>query len=131
MYDVKDSDLVNYEDDDFDTILERDISFKGRIRFKKPFMIRGSVSGSIAATSDLVVDTDAQVSAEIAAVRVVVRGRVEGDITADKIVIVTSTGFVNGDITSHQVVLEPGSHFSGRCSMLDEADDRSMTGVEK
>lgn len=120
MHEVKDSDLVNFEDDDFDTILERDITFKGRIRFKKPFMIRGTVSGSITATSDLVLDTSAQVMAEISAARVVVRGTVEGNITAERIVVVTSTGSVQGDITARQVVLEQGSRFIGRCSMPEE-----------
>lgn len=117
MYDVKDSELINLEEDDFDTVLERDITFRGSLKFKKPFMIRGTVSGSIDATSDLVIDTGAEVTAMIAATRVVVKGKVEGNITAKKIVIVTSSGMVEGDITSEQVVLEPGSHFSGRCSM--------------
>ena len=57
MYDVKDSELANLEDDDFDTVLASDISFRGTIKFSKPFMIRGTVSGMIDATSDLVVDT--------------------------------------------------------------------------
>ena len=122
MYDVKDSDLINLEEDDFDTVLERDIVFRGSIKFKKPFMIRGTVSGSIDATSDLVIDADATVTAVIAASRVLVRGKVEGNITAEHIVIVTSTGSVDGDITSEQVVLEPGSHFSGRCSMTDRRE---------
>lgn len=117
MFDAKDSDFFDLEEEDFDTILASDITFRGNIKFAKPFMIRGSVTGEIDATSDLVVDTNASVSADIVAERVLVRGTVEGNITAKDIVFVTSSGSVDGDILSKEVVLEPGAHFSGKCTM--------------
>lgn len=118
MAEVKDTDLFDLEDEDFDTILAPDISFHGNIKFAKPFMIRGKVDGAIEATSDLVVDTNAVVKAGIVASRVLVRGKVEGNVTAQKLIFVASTGSVTGDISSKEVVLEPGSHFSGRCTMV-------------
>ena len=117
MFETKDTDIVDLEDDDFDTILADDIKFKGNIKFTKPFMIRGTVTGKISATSDLVVDSGAVVTADISASRVLVKGRVEGNIVAERIVRVSSSGCVVGDVTSEQVVLEPGSKFSGRCTM--------------
>lgn len=120
MFDVKDSDFFDVEEEDFDTILAPDINFRGTIRFTKPFMIRGTVTGAIEATSDLVVDANAVVTAGINASRVLVRGKVDGDITAKDVVFVTSTGSVNGDIISKEVVLEPGAHFTGKCTMTGE-----------
>ncbi|MBR4630036.1 MAG: polymer-forming cytoskeletal protein [Treponema sp.] len=117
MFETKDTDIVDLEDDDFDTILADDIKFKGNIKFTKPFMIRGTVTGKISATNDLVVDSGAVVTADISASRVLVKGRVEGNIVAERIVRVSSSGCVVGDVTSEQVVLEPGSKFSGRCTM--------------
>lgn len=117
MFDVKDTDLFDLEEEDFDTILASDIAFNGNIKFTKPFMIRGTVSGVIDATSDLVIDTNAIVNAEINATRILVRGKVDGNIIGRDIVFVSSTGSVSGDITARQVVLEPGSRFSGKCSM--------------
>ena len=95
-----------------------DISFSGKIRFTKPFMIKGKVSGKIEADSDLVIAQDAVVKADIVAERILVRGKVEGNITGKSMVFVTSNGSVDGDITSQQVVLEPGSNFTGRCTMV-------------
>jgi cytoskeletal protein CcmA (bactofilin family) len=118
MFDVKDIDLYDLGDEDFDTIMAPDISFKGDIRFTKPFMLRGEVSGTIETESDLVIDTDAAVYSNIIADRVLVRGLVEGNITAKQLVIVTSIGSVTGNITSAQVVLEPGSSFTGNCTMV-------------
>ena len=123
MFDVKDSDFFDVEEEDFDTILAPDINFRGTVRFTKPFMIRGTVTGSIDATSDLVVDTGALVTAGITASRVLVRGKVEGDITAKDLVFVTATGLVSGDIISKEVVLEPGAHFSGKCTMTGNQEN--------
>ncbi len=117
MANVNDFDLFDLEEEDFDTILASDIAFSGNIKFAKPFMIRGTVSGSIDATSDLVVDTGAVVHAGISATKVLVRGEVVGDITARDMIFISSTGSVRGDILSKQVVLEPGSKFSGKCTM--------------
>ena len=116
----KDSELLELEEEDFDTILASDISFAGTIRFSKPFMIRGTVTGLIEATSDLVIDTDAATFADIHAERVLVRGKVEGNIKAKRLVFVASTGLVTGDIFAEQVVLEPGSTFTGRCVMTNK-----------
>ncbi len=120
MFEVKDTDFFDLEDDDFDTILAKDISFHGNIKFTKPFMIRGNVSGAIEATSDLVVDKDSSVAASISATRVLIKGKVEGNIVARDLVFVSASGSVNGDITSQQVVLEPGSHFTGKCTMTQK-----------
>jgi cytoskeletal protein CcmA (bactofilin family) len=118
MFDVKDIDLYDYGDDDFDTIMARDIVFKGAVRFAKPMMIRGVVSGTIETTSDLVIDSNALVHSNITADRVLVRGTVEGNISAKRLIAVMSDGSVTGDIRTAQIVLELGSSFSGNCAMI-------------
>ncbi len=117
MFDVKDTDFFDMEDEAFDTIIEDDISFTGNIKFKQPLMIRGTVNGKIEATSDLVVDTNAVVNADITASRVLIKGKVRGNVSGENLVFVTQTGSLDGDITTKKVVLEPGCSFSGRCSM--------------
>ena len=62
---------------------------------------------------------DTGVKADIEAERVLVKGKVEGNIIAKKIVFVASVGSVKGDISAKHVVLEPGSTFSGKCSMVE------------
>ncbi len=118
MVDAKNNDLFEREDNDYDTYVASDIKFSGTIKFEKPFIVKGQISGSIEATSDLVVDTGAVVNADISADRVLIRGTVTGNINGTKVVFVTSSGSVSGDITSAQVVLEPGSNYTGRCTMV-------------
>jgi len=117
MFDVKDTDFFDLEDEAFNTIVEDDISFTGNIKMKKTFMIRGKVNGTITSESDLVIDTNAVVNADIKAERVLIRGKVRGNVVGSKLVFVTSSGSLDGDITTEKVVLEPGCVFSGKCSM--------------
>ena len=118
MFDVKDTDFFDMEDEAFDTIVESDISFTGNIKIKKSFMIRGKVNGSIDSVSDLVVDSDAVVNADIKAERVLIRGKVKGNVVGNKLIFVTASGSLDGDITTGKVVLEPGCNFSGKCTMV-------------
>ena len=119
MFDVKDTDFFDLEEDAFDTIMGDDISFTGNIKMKKTFMIRGKVNGNIESESDLVVDTSAIVNADIKADRVLVRGVVKGNVVGSKLIFVTSTGSIDGDIVTGKVVLEPGCSFSGKCTMVN------------
>lgn len=119
MFDVKDSMPFDTDEEDFDTVMAGDITFTGNIRFTKPFMIKGKMNGLIESTSDLLVDTNAEVNADITAERVLIRGKVKGNVKGFKLVYVTSTGSVNGEIISERPVLEMGSTFSGKCSMLE------------
>ena len=120
MFDVKDTDFFDLEDEAFDTIVEDDISFTGSIKIKKTFMIRGTVNGKIESESDLVIDTGAVVNADISAERVLIRVKVKGNVVGRKMIFVTSAGSLDGDISTSKVVLEPGCIFTGKCSMITD-----------
>ena len=117
MVDNKDNDLLDLDEEDYDTVLAPDIDFTGTIQFAEPFMIKGKVSGRIDATSDLLVDSGAEVKANINAARVIIKGSVTGDVTATQMVHVFSSGKLTGDVTAPEVVLESGCFFSGICTM--------------
>ena len=124
MFDVKDTDFFDLEDDAFDTIVEDDISFTGNIKIKKTFMIRGKVNGNIDSEGDLVIDTDAIVNANITAERVLIRGQVKGNVIGNKLIFVTASGTLDGDITTGKVVLEPGCTFTGKCTMVKNGNEK-------
>lgn len=124
MFDVKDTDFFDLEDEAFDTIIEDDIAFTGSIKMKKNFMIRGKVNGSIDSSSDLVIDTEAVVNADIKAERVLIRGKVKGNVVGNKLIFITSSGSLDGDITTGKVVLEPGCIFTGKCSMVRSENEK-------
>ena len=111
------------EDADFDTILSPDIDFSGTLRFEKPFLIRGKVSGEINASGLLVIDEDAIVNANINALRVLIRGQVKGDVTAAQKVEVTLTGKLAGNVIAPEIFMETGCVFNGQCTMLGKSPE--------
>ena len=107
------------EDEDFDTILSKDITFSGTLNFEKPFLIRGKLSGNIVAKGLLMIDEGAYVEADISASRVIIKGYVKGDITALEKVEVTITGQLIGNVKAPEIFMETGCTFNGRCTMTE------------
>ena len=110
------------EDEDFDTILTKDIVFSGTLNFVKPFLIRGRLSGNIVAQGLLVVDEEAVVEANIHASRVVIRGSVKGDVIASEKVEVTVTGKLVGNVKAPEIYMETGCAFNGNCTMTERTE---------
>ena len=71
MFDVKDTDFFDMEDEAFDTIVENDISFTGSIKMNKAFLIRGKVNGKI----------------DNKLIFITASGSLDGDITTGKVVL--------------------------------------------
>ena len=105
--------------EDFDTVLSPDIEFSGTLRFDKPFLIQGKVSGEINATSLLMVAEEAVVEANIKAAKVIILGTVKGNVNADTKVELAVTGKLTGNITAPEITMETGCYFSGRCIMTE------------
>lgn len=108
------------EDEDFDTILSKDIEFSGTLNFEKSFLIRGKLSGNIAASGLLVVDEEAVVEANIVASKVIIRGSVKGDVTASEKVEVAVSGKLSGNVKAPEIFMETGCTFNGRCTMTEK-----------
>jgi cytoskeletal protein CcmA (bactofilin family) len=114
---VNDTQNINLDDDDYDTILSEDIDFKGMLYFEKSFLIKGKLEGNIDARGILLVDTSAEVIADIKADKVIIRGSVTGDITARQKVEVTLTGKLQGNVHAPEIQMESGCVFNGQCRM--------------
>ncbi|AGT42720.1 bactofilin family protein [Treponema pedis] len=121
MSQIEKIDLSDLDEEDYDTVLASDIYFSGKIECKKPFMIKGYVEGNLFSTSDVTIDENSSVKANIKADRVVIKGSVEGDVTAETMVHVFSCGKLIGDVTAPEVVLESGCVFNGICTMTKDS----------
>ncbi|MDR0448004.1 MAG: polymer-forming cytoskeletal protein [Treponema sp.] len=106
--------------EDFDTVLSPDIEFSGTLRFEKPFLVQGKVSGEINGSSLLMVAEDAVVTANIRASKVIILGTVKGNVNAESRVEVALTGRLTGNITAPEINMEAGCFFSGRCIMIEK-----------
>jgi len=115
--------LSAIDEDTLDTILASDVDFTGTMTFKDPLMIKGRVSGSIVAESDLHIDEKAVVEADISARNITVRGTLKGNITASGRVELYASCRMDGDVSAAEVTMEPGCRFNGICTMTGPAHE--------
>ena len=91
--------------------------FKGDLSAEEDLLIQGRVEGSVTHTQRLTIGAQGTVKADIRAQLIVVEGTVDGDLHAEKSVVVKETAKVRGDIFAPTVSILEGACFSGNIDM--------------
>lgn len=101
-------------------ILDVDASMQGTITFKDPVNLRinGSFEGKLDTKGNLTIGENARVKATIHGDRVIVAGKVTGDIFATQSLSVISPAVIQGNITTPRFSVTEGSKIDGQVSML-------------
>jgi cytoskeletal protein CcmA (bactofilin family) len=100
----------------------RSIRIRGEVSGDEDLLIQGHVDGTVNLGQHAVtVGSEGEVKADITARLVTVEGRVVGDLTAQEQVILRGSARVEGDITAPRVVLEDGAQFRGGVDMGEPA----------
>ncbi len=89
----------------------------GQLMFQGPAKIEGSVEGEIQCHGTLTIGEGADVRAKITSQVLVVRGRVEGGLTARDKVELLAPARVAGNINTPRLIITEGAIFDGDCSM--------------
>ncbi len=89
----------------------------GQLMFQGPAKIEGSVEGEIQCHGTLTIGEGADVRAKITSQILVVRGRVEGNLTAREKVELSAPARVAGNINTPRLIISEGATFDGDCSM--------------
>ena len=102
-------------------ILDVDASMQGTITFKDPVNLRinGSFEGKLDTRGNLTIGENAKVKATISGDRIVIAGKVTGDIQAYQSVSVIPPGVVQGNISSPKLSVSEGAMIEGRITMLN------------
>lgn len=95
-----------------DTVLEGNINAAGNLR------IEGTVRGHVTSTAKVVLSPAAQVYGNLTAKNAEIAGTVHGNIDIAHLLVFRSTASVQGDLVTAKLVLEKGTVFNGKCSML-------------
>ena len=109
MVDVR---IKNIEESDADTLLSEDISFEGNIRLSRPAMIKGQVTGKIESDSNVFIEKEADVKADVKADELSVKGNLSGAVKAS-VVEMGSSAVFSGDLTAQSLAMESGCTFDG------------------
>ena len=96
----------------------KSVKIKGELSGKEDLTIEGKVDGKIVLKDhSLTIGENGRIRAEIHAKSVVIIGEVIGNITADDLVEVATSGSLHGDICAPRVVLADGCCFKGSVDM--------------
>jgi cytoskeletal protein CcmA (bactofilin family) len=93
-------------------------------------VVNAKIRGELVAKDTLIVGERGIVEASIRAVRIVVRGKVAGNVTASERVELKDGARVTGDIEAPIIVMDAGAVLDGRCRMTKEkAPDTTLALV--
>ena len=89
----------------------------GQLSFQGPTRIDGVVDGDIQCQGALTIGDGAEIRAKISAQVVVIRGKVEGNVTAKERVELLAPARLIGNVTAPRLIISEGVVFDGDCSM--------------
>ncbi|MCD6080789.1 MAG: polymer-forming cytoskeletal protein [Candidatus Omnitrophica bacterium] len=100
-------------------VLEVNAEMQGELTFKDPvnLIINGNFQGKLNVRGMLSIGERATVNADILGEDILIAGRVEGKITAEKRVRLVPPADVKGEIRTHLLVVEEGAVLNGSCVM--------------
>ncbi len=93
------------------TVITGEIKSEGDIR------IDGELNGNISSNGRVVIGDTGKVVGEITCKNCEVSGYVKGKVKIDQLITLKATSTVLGEISTDKLSIEPGSVFSGNCTM--------------
>jgi len=115
------------------TFLGKDASFKGELIFEGTLCIDGSFEGQINTSGTLIISETGEIKANIQAETVICEGMVKGDIIASKKVELRPNSIIIGNIQSPSLNIEVGAKLDGKCDMSHNktAEPNKQNGSNK
>lgn len=89
----------------------------GQLSFQGPARIDGAVDGEIQCQGMLTIGEGAEIRAKISGQVVVIRGKVEGNVTAKEKVELAAPARLIGNVDTPRLIVTAGVVFDGNCSM--------------
>jgi cytoskeletal protein CcmA (bactofilin family) len=121
----------------FDTLIGRHAEIHGCLKLKESVRIDGKVVGNIEAPNDasisVVIGPTGEVMGDVLASRIILAGRVSGNIHAFDRVEVMASALVQGDIRYASLAVEHGAKLLGLMIQVDASDlpARSDRGAQE
>ncbi|MBU0573338.1 MAG: polymer-forming cytoskeletal protein [Candidatus Margulisiibacteriota bacterium] len=105
---------MNKKAETINSIIGEGVALKGEIRSPGTIHISGRIEGVVDSDGDVFVSSKGHVLGNISGKKVVVAGKVDGDICASQGLDINKSGSVNGEITTDRLIIEEGSAYIGR-----------------
>ena len=108
-------------------ILDVDASMQGTIAFRDPVNLRinGSFEGKLDTKGSLTIGENARVKANIIGDRIIIAGKVTGDVSATQSLSLIAPALVKGNIWTPVISITEGAVLEGQLSMTNLTDKES------
>ncbi|HEY6866569.1 MAG TPA: polymer-forming cytoskeletal protein [Candidatus Eisenbacteria bacterium] len=111
------------------TIIGSGSSFRGTLMVSGTLRIDGEFEGDILNCERLEVGEHGLMRSDVEVREAMIRGRVIGNVRALGALEMKTGAKVEGDVAALTVAMEPGVHFSGRCTMLETGSEGIEMGL--
>jgi len=110
------------DEEEEDKTIEISAQMQGSLTFKDPvnLKINGNFTGGLDTRGTLTIGESAQVEANISGDNIVIAGKINGDITANKMLFLMPTAVLKGNISTPKLNIVEGAVFQGNCRMITE-----------
>lgn len=105
-------------------------NFRGTLMVAGTLRIDGEFEGDILNCERLEIGEHGVMRADIEVRDALIQGRVHGNIRALGALEMKTGARVEGDIAAMTVTMEPGVHFTGRCTMLEAGSEAVEFGMD-
>jgi cytoskeletal protein CcmA (bactofilin family) len=101
-----------------ETVISKGVTFKGSIISETNLIIFGATQGQIEALESVIIESTANVTGDITAKVLIVKGLFEGNADCDTVSI-QKGGQFNGNITSRILAIDSKGYFEGKSTPKD------------
>ncbi|MDD4004572.1 MAG: polymer-forming cytoskeletal protein [Elusimicrobiaceae bacterium] len=113
------------------SVIGREVYFQGTVTARGSLRVDGRMQGAILEAHTVIVGEKGRVEGDITAENVVVGGLVAGNICSSGFTELLSGSTVKGDIRTAKLVVEEEARFDGRCSMNEAAAAEPPAGAQR
>lgn len=114
---VRDEYARTHENDTVETVVGPSVHVEGDFSSEGNILVKGSVAGNVKTSKLLTVQEGARISANVRAGDASIAGEINGNVTADNKVELSSTARVLGDIVCKVLAVEAGALVHGKIMM--------------
>ncbi|NBQ64800.1 MAG: polymer-forming cytoskeletal protein [Verrucomicrobia bacterium] len=104
-------------------LITNQVEIKGTLAFDGPLEFDGTFEGEIISQGALTVGPEAVIKADIHAAKVVIRGKVHGNITATESIEVCDNAQLFGDVRTNKFIVAEAAMFRGRSDPIEGKTD--------
>lgn len=112
----KESSLIN--SNKIDTLIGKNTVIEGSLNAEGTVRIEGKLKGDVNISGNLIVGDVGSVIGNVKADSVLLSGVIEGNITVENHLHLTSSSKLTGDIEAKNIIIDEGAVFNGNCKMV-------------